>query len=214
MSNYSSVNQAPCSDTSTSSTIYINPRFRNAHINPNFLPRSQLPPAAQPFNIHINPLFLAARPTFATVQHDTSQPPAPRLERSTIISQTSRKLVRKPIVHSAKVIPRAETPNKPPLIKIGQRKLVRVGLPTRPAIVAERVVFFRKTPYTIDRRNRLNGHRISNATLKSTRVVKTNRKMSRMYDNMSFFFIFAYLMPLFFPVATHITTRWNSGGIH
>lgn len=200
------------SETPTSNTIYINPRFRNAHINPNFLPRKQLPPQSaanqqqqQPFNIHINPLFLSSSttpvPAAALPVRAPSLHPPIQLPKTSIISQTSRKLVRQPFAAqtSASINRRAEntTNGAPPLVKIGKRKLVRVRPVSNRAplsnsnnTIENKAKFYvrvlDKTAYKIDRRSS-NGKRSSfhgginmNESLKSTRVIVTDRRLSRM----------------------------------
>lgn len=190
------------SETPISNTIYINPRFRNAHINPNFLPRKPPTQTTQPFNIHINPLFLSAHQMSTTVPRVASHPPTTHPPKASIISQTNRKLVRQPLVGTSSVSVRLHNEPKkepPQLVKIGNRKLVRVKVPpSRPPLgilsnlgqkVRTPVKVLNKKAYSIDRRNRLNLpnkrnlYRISNQlneSLESTRVVVTDRRLLRM----------------------------------
>lgn len=192
----------PSLETSTSNTIYINPRFRNAHINPNFLPRKQVQ-TPQPFNIHINPLFLPSHTqpiTQASNQLPSQSQPKLHLPKASIISQTNRKLVRQPIHQTPAITRTAEPPqHTTPLVKIGKRKLVRAeqlfrvplansnNIPDKPKST---IKVLQKTAYSIDRRNgpqlpiKRNLYKINNQlneNLKSTRVVVTDRRLLRMY---------------------------------
>lgn len=135
-------------------TIYINPKFRNAHINPNFLLKNRrqevstvalpqettvqiaLPPPKQPTTIFINPNFLP--PNYDVPMSTTStifDPPppttttrpivqAPQYARTQIISQTNRKLVRQPTIP---VPPPVLAPNSP-IVSQPRVPLVRVGI--------------------------------------------------------------------------------------
>lgn len=105
-------------------SIYINPKFRNVHINPNFLTKCHnqsisseqppKPPPAKPTNIFVNPNFLrpnqpilqqqsvlAQQVTDSSFTYHQLQPTplAPKFTQAKIISQTNRKLVRQPIAH-------------------------------------------------------------------------------------------------------------------
>lgn len=188
--------------TPVASTIYINPRFRNAHINRNFLLRKHigldLPPVPtpSPFNIHINPAFLPAPPPLANVPQSTQllvQKP-----KASIISQTNRKLVRQPVVQSLvrPISPaqRVSETSMAPLLKIGQRKLVRVGHSSRPPLgnsnyiekALSTIKVLNPNAYKIDRRKvapTLPVKRIGNhldESLASTRVLVTDRRLLRM----------------------------------
>lgn len=168
------------------STIFINPKFKNAHINPNFLPTK----------IHLNPKFLAQnllnaqapmapivvapKPVFQPA--DTSNP---------IIRNTRRTLIRAPAVSSA---PRSNFPlsisrsnqgsndekkmtnhqPQPQLIKISHTKLVTAAhlmhcqqkeneiIKNKTESIIKSKKLQRKTEtkesiYKLDRRNRQDG---------------------------------------------------------
>lgn len=133
-------------------SIYINPKFRNAHINPNFLPKcltsgQKLPnPQAQPTptNIFVNPNFL--RPNQPILQqqpqrivlaqvipsssaYQLQQPVglAPKFTQAKIISQTNRKLVRQPIVQPQPLPSATQTTATVP-IQSSSSPLLRIGM--------------------------------------------------------------------------------------
>lgn len=111
------MDQSKQNETKNSSTIFINPKFK-AHINPNFL--NNVKSAATTNNIFINPKFISNLSNNG-IQHELpSEKIAP--PQAKIIKQTSRNLIRQPILNSDKVSPSAKPTN---LIKIGKRKLVR-----------------------------------------------------------------------------------------
>lgn len=122
--------------------IHINPKFKNAHINPNFIQQ------VQPSRILINPRFLQqqqngselsisssssqhhaypSRPS--EIHHQPTPPPS-----TAIIRNTRRTLIRAPAVSQQPIRPVISTPNPPValttsstaqnLIKIGKNKLV------------------------------------------------------------------------------------------
>lgn len=102
-------------------TIFINPKFKNAHINPNFLKSSN--------SIHVNPKFLnlVAPPAY----EPPVNPPLPPLpdgssaSSNTIIRNTRRTLIRMPAVARPSTVV-AQKPPAPPnqLIRISKNKIV------------------------------------------------------------------------------------------
>lgn len=115
-------------------SIFINPKFKNIHVNPNFLQQSSK-------NIHVNPLFflgsnlVAFQPAPPLEENPPVKPPLPPMPA--IIRNTRRKLIRAPAACSSSrsnVIPqsnnavstRYELPVQPQhqLIKISKNKLV------------------------------------------------------------------------------------------
>lgn len=119
------MDQSKPNDTKNSSTIFINPKFK-AHINPNFLNNVKSATTATN-NIFINPKFIS------NLSHNGDQHELPSEKiappQAKIIQQTSRNLIRQPILNAAavKVSPSAKPTN---LIKIGKRKLVRPSVPS------------------------------------------------------------------------------------
>lgn len=105
-------------ETKNSSTIFINPKFK-AHINPNFL--NNVKPATTTNNIFINPKFISNLSNngnqLGELASEKIAPP-----QAKIIKQTSRNLIRQPILNTAEATHSAKATN---LIKIGKRKLVR-----------------------------------------------------------------------------------------
>lgn len=107
------------------STIFINPKFKNAHINPNFLPTNK---------IHVNPKFLSQNP----VAPPNPEPlPAPPITQHTpavvpynnaIIRNTRRTLIRAPIPRSADGVAQHKVVSQrmpqQQLIKVSKNKLV------------------------------------------------------------------------------------------
>lgn len=204
MSSFTNITELS-SETRPNNTIYINPRFRNAHINPNFLLRKQPPShATQPFNIHVNPLFLSSLPTPPAPPQIPIQPPP----KASIISQTNRKLVRQPVVQTLiATSSEKSTSAADALVKIGKRKLVRVGqtsirLPLSNSYASEKsksaIKVFNKAAYKIDRRNKMRlsikkpylygSNNQLNESLKSTQVVVTDRRLLRMYNIFNYFY--------------------------
>ncbi|KAG5676369.1 hypothetical protein PVAND_006210 [Polypedilum vanderplanki] len=114
-----------------SSTIFINPKFKNAYINPNFLKNSS---ATQ---IHLNPRFIQNQqiPNAQVI----NQPSIVKSEISTvknnaIIKNTKRSLIRAPVKVESdensqilKVKPTKDIPTKLNLIKISNTKLVNAS---------------------------------------------------------------------------------------
>lgn len=138
--------------------VYLNPNFGKTHINPNFL-RSK-----PPESIHVNPNFL---PKLKPPQ--PNQVPVP--QQGKIISKSRTKLIRAPTDKPApkiqppvpgtcvSVVPNG-TPN--PLIKIGNRKLIRAPLITdvtriqRPVVLKKPLgvtAVSRVGKYKVDRRS-------------------------------------------------------------
>lgn len=117
------------------STIFINPKFKNAYINPNFLMMQ-----STNSKIHVNPKFLVQQVS-SDVQPPLPPPPAkvpepPPITQSAIIKNTKRSLIRKPEKIEPKVSPisqlqqHTEHPvevRKMQLIKISNTKLVNAS---------------------------------------------------------------------------------------
>jgi hypothetical protein len=110
------------------STIFINPKFKNAHINPNFLHTNK---------IHINPKFLSQNtnavpdpePPEALPVQPIVHREAPAINSNAIIRNTRRTLIRVPISRSTNQVTQQKTSvgNKMPqqqLIKVSKNKLV------------------------------------------------------------------------------------------
>jgi hypothetical protein len=108
-------------------TIFINPKFKNAHINPNFLKSSN--------SIHINPKFLLAQQQLAPAT--LNNPPLPVSKpipaSNAIIRNTRRTLIRasapsRPNVSTTQFsqpfVQRPTMLQQPQLIKISKTKLV------------------------------------------------------------------------------------------
>ncbi|GAB0099182.1 Zinc finger CCCH domain-containing protein 3 [Sergentomyia squamirostris] len=123
--------------------IHINPKFRNAHINPSFFTTPTIPA-----NIHVNPKFLHVPPPPAPA------PPCEKFPKTEPIYKTMRKIIRNVPSTSAKTLP--STPSTR-LVKIRKHKLIRTSM--QPSIVTKRTSLKTlKTPrgkslYKIDRRN-------------------------------------------------------------
>jgi hypothetical protein len=114
-----------------SSTIFINPKFKNAYINPNFLKNS-----ASATQIHLNPKFLQQQQQ----QQDAAPPPlqqhkkpeATSVNSSAIIKNTKRSLIRAPMKIESKQEqqPAAAAPSHASpqnLIKISNTKLIKAS---------------------------------------------------------------------------------------
>lgn len=106
--------------------IFINPKFKNAYINPQFLKQN-------PNTIHINPRFLQHESSSIPVPQQAPQssgpPPPTPVHENAIIKNTKRSLVRIPIrpdtykcAQGQKQVPAVT--KKLNLIKIGNNKLV------------------------------------------------------------------------------------------
>lgn len=121
------------------SKIYINPEFKKAHINPNFLTKNlpQAPTEPKPVaiaapSIHFNPAFLERLSLRQQQQNEprlsqesASAPTAPIPQSNPIITNTKRKLVR-----ASSAIPVSTTavrtaPLVAPLVKVSRNKLIR-----------------------------------------------------------------------------------------
>lgn len=112
------MDQSKQNEIKNNSTIFINPKFK-AHINPNFLNNIKPVPTTTN-NIFINPKFISnssSNRNSHELQSEKIVPP-----QAKIIKQTSRNLIRQPILTSAKVPTSGKSTN---LIKIGKRKLIR-----------------------------------------------------------------------------------------
>lgn len=115
-----------------SSTIFINPKFKNAYINPNFLKSNSN-------TIHVNPKFLQHMNAQHNLQQQQTQainiaqskPIAPIINNNAIIKNTKRSLIRAPakiekIVQGQKSVP-VNFARKMNLIKISNTKLVNAS---------------------------------------------------------------------------------------
>lgn len=140
--------------TESRTKVFINPEFKRAHINPNFLPKTfsaaatptEIHPAAAavlPPNIHFNPAFLE-RLSLQQQQQNDLQPvvPAPTMAAKVphpnpIIKHTKRKLIRAcSAVPSPLVTAPRKEPLVAPLVKISRNKLVRsVASPAAPLVI-------------------------------------------------------------------------------
>lgn len=100
-------------------TIFINPKFKNAHINPNFLPNKK---------IHVNPKFLVQNNSISPLPPPPvqQQPPA---SSSVIIRNTRRTLIREPRSNNSTIpqVTNKSVPFQQQLIKISNNKLVTAG---------------------------------------------------------------------------------------
>jgi hypothetical protein len=109
------------------STIFINPKFKNAHINPNFLPSNK---------IHVNPKFLSQNSVAPSNPKPPEPLPAPTIAQyalpsvsnnNAIIRNTRRTLIRAPVPRSADHVTQHNFYQKTPqqqLIKVSKNKLV------------------------------------------------------------------------------------------
>lgn len=111
------MDQSKQKEPKNGSTIFINPKFK-AHINPNFL--NNVKPVTTTNNIFVNPKFISNLSNNGNQVELASEKIAP--PQAKIIKQTSRNLIRQPILNTAKAPQSAKPTN---LIKIGKRKLVR-----------------------------------------------------------------------------------------
>lgn len=138
-----------------SATIHINPKFRNIHINPMFLHKTTSVPIASTSNIYINPKFLNDAKILQNSQIKLSNPVTdfndnisdteqeynqePESIVAQIYSNNSRKLVRTPVaptISTTKLSVKC-APNKPQLVKIGSRKLVRARPQAKPITIPQ-----------------------------------------------------------------------------
>ena len=140
----------------TASSIHINPKFRNAHFNPNFINKNaqlQSQQAPQSTNIYINPKFLtdpsvvmphfqmASVPPVAISFPRLPSPPVQIPPKNKIISKTSHKLIRQPIqTPPRQVMKDTGFAERIPLIKIGVRKLIRAGDSTSKSLTKRNTV--------------------------------------------------------------------------
>lgn len=108
------------------STIFLNPKFKNAHFNPNFL---------QSNKIHVNPKFLVSTPAAEPAEKfptQTLSQTAPKI--NPIIKNTRRTLIRAPqadsrsnilpVVSSSRIFEEKKIFQQHQLIKISKNKLV------------------------------------------------------------------------------------------
>lgn len=121
--------------------IHVNPKFKSAHINPNFLLKQKeavyLPP-----RIHINPNFIlgcspVVPPTVSQPLSATTPAPSPE---NRIVQKTLRKIIRKPEIRTPV---KSSKPPAEQFTKIGKNKLVRVN--KSPVIVKSRFEYVNKT---------------------------------------------------------------------
>lgn len=106
-------------------TIFINPRFKNAHINPNFLPNNK---------ILVNPNFLSSQAVAEIQQLQPAPPPlpiqsAPACPVNGIIKNTRRTLIRSSAPAPRPTLVESNHSDAPQqhLIKISKTKLVTAG---------------------------------------------------------------------------------------
>lgn len=125
-------------DTTESRTkIFINPEFKKAHINRNFLSKpfpapteTQSPAVPQP-NIHFNPAFLERlslqrqQEQVILEQNCTTVAEAKVPQPNPIIKNTKRKLIRACSTVPSLATPSCKVPLVAPLVKISRNKLVR-----------------------------------------------------------------------------------------
>lgn len=133
------------------SSIYINPKFRNAHINPNFLPKNLVqstaaatgphnepqqqqppppPPLLKPTNIFVNPNFLRPNQMTAVLTDAPSSTPAVPVP---VTSQPCyRQPQQQPQYVQAKII--SQTNRK--LVRQPQQQLTQSSIVTRPLVPA------------------------------------------------------------------------------
>lgn len=94
-------------------TIHVNPKFKSAHINPNFLQKQQIS------MIHINPKFLNQEIQPISIIDKISP------VKADIITKTRRKLVR---ISSPAVTERISVKTETtPMVKFGSKKLIRAS---------------------------------------------------------------------------------------
>lgn len=111
-----------------SSTIHINPKFKNAYINPNFLKNN----ATQ---IHLNPKFLqiSQQSSFIAPQQvpATQNKPTVSGNASAIIKNTKRSLIRAPVIleknDNQQQNALLQPMKKQNLIKISNTKLIKAS---------------------------------------------------------------------------------------
>lgn len=134
-----------------STTIFINPKFKNAYINPNFLV-----PAST--TIHVNPKFLNQQ-VITSVNHLSSQPPLPPPRQQIKVPEPP---------------PLAST-NKSAIIKNTKRSLIRVQEKLPGAIPCHgQIQTQQPKPLTDTIEKKLNLIKISN-----TKLVNASQLMSR-----------------------------------
>lgn len=173
-------------------SIYVNPKFKSAHINPNFLPKNVLQQSN--VKIHVNPNFLSQK-----TQISQSLPIPISINKAPIITNTRRKLVRQsnnpPPVLSKTTFP------KNSLIKIGNTKLIRVSdiqkqnptITSKPPVsVTNKYKIVRSSSDIIRRRlitknlfistskYSLRRNTLLNETLTPKKVLVTDKKLMRM----------------------------------
>lgn len=95
--------------------IFINPKFKNAHINPNFLKSNN--------SIHVNPRFLVITPVPAIPVNCPLPPAAPNVNNA-IIRNTRRTLIRAGTASRPQLSQPLEKKPQHQLIKISKNKLV------------------------------------------------------------------------------------------
>lgn len=117
---------------SQKSTVFFNPKFKNIHVNPNFLQQSSKVQVNQSNPIHVNPKFFMAFESSASFKpplpdEPPVKPPLPPAPTNAIIRNTRRTWVRASSTSRPNVaVPPAEANQLPQqtLIKISKNRLV------------------------------------------------------------------------------------------
>lgn len=157
-----------------SNRIHVNPKFKSAHINPNFLLKQNDIAPKQP-QIHINPKFIRPSPIVEST-HNILAPP-----KASLIQKTLRKIVRKhdPI---QKPVPIKIDKCVDKFTKIGKNKLVRVK--KSPDIVKTQLKNLNKTTdRTIIKRHFLCRSSILTRNVKINSILKVSSKINGSYNN-------------------------------
>lgn len=169
-------------------SIHINPKFRKVHINPSFLGKPIIEKAvvAPPTQIYINPRFLRHHPhadkvsqlltSNDLVNHELSflqsnDQFTQRLQEP--LADTSTPTRKKIIVRNSIKLPPSPSTHAKPLIKIGMRKLIRIGSQaTKPTNIEKTAPKIRKpilTKYKIVKEQ--NAYKIDRRSVKCKRSV-------------------------------------------
>lgn len=175
----------------TASTVHINPKFRSAHINPNFISKKPLQTNASN-QIHVNPKFyndylqqcpsipVATSQPSASYQSTTNRLPI----TAPIISKTNKQIVRQPLQPPKTYPSRISKPllDKNPLIRKHPKSLVRQGALMKTAILPKKFVALR-SKYSIDYRKVLLPPRNNSSGNFGSPTVKVNDyKLRGMYE--------------------------------